>query len=66
MASMFRPTLTVSPALERLLAEARAREVTEADLREQRISFAYGNALESDLVTKESVRETAGRIRLRR
>lgn len=66
MARLFRSSLPVSPTLERLLSEARGRDVTEAELREQRISFAYGNALESALITKESVRETASRIRLRR
>jgi hypothetical protein len=50
--------------LQRLLAEA--REVTEDELREQRISFAYGNALDaSPLITKASVRAAAGRIRLK-
>lgn len=30
--------------------------MTEDELREQRISFAYSSALESELITKESVR----------
>lgn len=64
MARSFRPTPPVSPVLQRLLAEA--REVTEDELREQRISFAYGNALDaSPLITKASVRAAAGRIRLK-
>jgi hypothetical protein len=39
--------------------------VTEEELHEQRISFAYGNALESDLITKDSVRRAAGKISIR-
>lgn len=43
---------------------SKAKPVTEDDLREQRISFAYGNALEADEITKDSVRHTSERIRL--
>ena len=52
------------PELTRLLEASRGREVTEAELREQRVSFAFGNALNSDLVTKESVRAASTHIRL--
>jgi hypothetical protein len=62
----FQSDLTVSPELQRLLTEARAKEVSEEDLKEQRVSFAFGNAPESDLITKESVRVASGSIRLRR
>ena len=65
MRKQFQTTLTVNPALVQLLAEAKARGVTEEELREQRISFAYGNAPPSDLITKESVRATAKHIQLR-
>ena len=61
----FESTLTVSPELQRLLDEARRREVSEQELHEQRISFAFGNAPESELITKDSVRLTSQRIRLR-
>jgi hypothetical protein len=61
----FESTLTVSPELQRLLDEARGREVSEQELHEQRISFAFGNAPESELITKDSVRLTSQRIRLR-
>ena len=57
--------LAIKPELERLLAEARAREVSEEDLQEQRVSFAFGNAPDSDLITKDSVRVTSQSIRLR-
>lgn len=52
------------PELLRLLEESRRRGVTEDELREQRISFAYGNALDSELITKESVRAASDHIRL--
>lgn len=52
------------PELIRLLENARRRPVTEDELHEQRISFAYGNAPASGLITKESVREASKRIKL--
>lgn len=55
----------MTPELERLLAEARAKDVSEEDLKEQRVSFAFGNAPESELITKDSVRHTSQRIRLK-
>ncbi len=51
--------LKVEPAdaeLLRLLDETRDIAVTEEVLREQRISFAYGNLMGSASSTKESVR----------
>ena len=62
----FQSSLTVTPELQRLLTEARAKEVSEDDLKEQRVSFAFGNAPESDLITKDSVRVASRSIRLRR
>lgn len=53
------------PELLRILETSRDRQVTEKELREQRISFAYGNALESKFITKESVRHAAKNIRLK-
>lgn len=61
----FQSSLTVSPELKRLLAEARGKEVTEQELQEQRISFAFGNAPESELITKDSVRSASQRTRLK-
>ncbi len=55
-------TLKIKPELERLLREARAKVVSEEELQEQRISFAFGNAPESDFITKESVRFAAEHI----
>lgn len=57
--------LTVKPELARLLTEARSKEVSEEELHEQRISFAFGNAPESNLITKASVRWTSQHIRLK-
>jgi hypothetical protein len=58
--------LVLDPELERLLNEARAKEVSEEELQEQRVSFAFGNAPASEHITKESVRHTSRRIRLDR
>lgn len=52
----FQSTLTVTPELKRLFDQAGGTEVPEADLQEQRVSFAFGNAPPSDLITKDSVR----------
>ena len=60
----FQTSLTVTKEVRELLDQAKTREVTEEELREQRISFAYGNAPESDLITKETVRVASKQIRL--
>ena len=50
------------PELERLLEATRQSKITEAELREQRVSFAYGNAPEGSKITKDSARKAASRI----
>lgn len=50
--------------LVRLLDAARNRLIPEEELQEQRVSFAFGNAPDSALITKESVRLASKRIRL--
>jgi hypothetical protein len=50
--------------LLRILEESKNVSATEDELREQRISFAFGNALGSETVTKESVRRSSEHIRL--
>ncbi|MEO6803970.1 MAG: hypothetical protein ABI197_12085 [Granulicella sp.] len=63
-----KPFLAVTPVnkeLASLLEKSRDRLVTEEELREQRISFAFGNALNAEYITKESVRQTSQSIRLR-
>ena len=53
------------PELLRLLCESRKKAVTEEELHEQRISFAFGNApSDSKLITKESVRLASKNIKL--
>jgi len=61
----FQSRLTVTPELKQLLDEARNRDVSEEELHEQRISFAFGNAPQSDLITKDSVRRASKNIRLK-
>lgn len=48
-----------------LLQQLRDHEVTEEELHEQRVSFAFGNAMNSDTITKDSVRRASASIRLR-
>lgn len=51
--------------LVRLLEESRDRKVTEPELHEQRISFAFGNApATAKNITKDSVRQASQNIRL--
>jgi len=52
------------PELMRLLDASRNRVMTEEELREQRVSFAFGNAPNSKLITKDSVRAASTHIRL--
>lgn len=54
------------PELDKLLEAARQNPVTDEELREQRISFAYGNAPVDSGITKDSVREASRRIRMTR
>jgi hypothetical protein len=57
---------TPDPELAKLLQEAAKTTVSEDDLREQRISFAYGNApANAKNITKDSVRHTSEHIRLK-
>ena len=50
--------------LNGLLAASRKTAVTDEELREQRISFAYGNAPASAKNTKDSVRKASEHILL--
>ena len=53
------------PELLRILEASKDEQVSEQDLREQRISFAFGNAPASNLITKDSVRLASEKIKLR-
>ena len=58
--------ITPDPELVELLKTAAHTTVTEDDLREQRISFAFGNApADAKNITKDSVRHTSEHIRLK-
>lgn len=54
----------IDPELTELLENARKTPVTEEQLTEQRISFAFGNSPDSEFITKESVRKTSHSILL--
>ncbi len=54
----------VDPELQRLLDATKDRVATEEELRAQRISFAFGNALGSESITKESVQEASEHLKL--
>lgn len=54
------------PELDRLLEHARQTGVSEEQLREQRVSFAYGNAPQDSRITKESARSASQTLRLAR
>jgi hypothetical protein len=51
--------------LLKLLAESDTVEVSEEMLHDQRISFAFGNAMSDDTITKDSVKRASESIRLR-
>ncbi len=58
-------TAPARPELDRLLHQARETGVTDEQLLEQRISFAYGNAPENSGITKETARSAANSILMR-
>jgi hypothetical protein len=58
--------ITPDPELAELLKAATQTTVSEEELREQRISFAFGNApSNAKNISKDSVRHTSEHIRLR-
>lgn len=52
------------PELDQIFARARENGVSDAELQEQRISFAYGNAPTESGITKESVRKASRTVRM--
>jgi len=54
----------VNEELMKKIAESRRTPPSEEVLREQRISFAYGNDLSPDARSKDSVRESAKHLSL--
>lgn len=58
--------IKADPELLKALEASRQHKVTEQELREQRISFAFGNApANAENITKDSVRHTSENIRLK-
>jgi hypothetical protein len=53
------------PELDRLREETRSLKVTDDQLKEQRISFVYGNAPAGSTITKESARRASKRFLLK-
>lgn len=50
-------------ALEALIAKARKVQMTEGQMREQRLSFVYGNThIENDIITREMVAQADEKI----
>lgn len=61
----FLGNIHANPELKKALEASRKTQVTEEELQEQRISFAYGNAPANAIgITKESVRQTSKKLRL--
>jgi hypothetical protein len=60
----FLASMPVDADLKALLDDARSKSVTEEQLHEQRISFAFGNAPDSEFITKDTVRAASRKIRL--
>jgi hypothetical protein len=57
--------IKTDPELLKALEASRQTPVTEEELREQRISFAFGNApANAKNITKDSVRQASEHIRL--
>jgi hypothetical protein len=61
----FLGNLKVDQELQKLLQASKNTPVTEEELKEQRISFAYGNApANAKSITKDSVRKASKHILL--
>lgn len=57
--------IKADPELLKALDASKQKSVTEQELQEQRISFAFGNApADAQNITKDSVRYTSQHIRL--
>jgi hypothetical protein len=53
------------PELVELIKKRKGKPVTDEELRQQRISFAFGNAMNAEGVTKDSVRTASNSLRIR-
>ena len=52
------------PKLDQLLQHARTVTLTNDQLREQRVSFVYGNAPHGSRITRDSARKSADTLRV--
>lgn len=53
----------MTEALERLIEKAQKVKMTDKQLREQRLSFVYGNThIENELITREMVEEADAKV----
>ena len=62
-----KPTRTRAPnrpELDKLIERSRAVGVTEDELADQRVSFAYGNAPKGSRITKASARSASKSLRM--
>jgi hypothetical protein len=55
---------SLDPELAKLLEDTKGTPVTDAQLHEQRISFAFGNSPDSQFITKDTVRKASQSILL--
>jgi hypothetical protein len=53
------------PELEKLLSDSIAAGVTDDQLREQRVSFTFGNAPDGSRITKDSARKASEHLRIK-
>jgi hypothetical protein len=62
----FLRTIPIDPELQKILDATKDKPVSEEELREQRVSFAFGNAPQSSegRTTKESIRWASEHIKL--
>lgn len=61
----FAGTFEADPRVNEQINTSRQNAITDAQIAEQRISFAFGNAPATlDGVTKESVRSSSGSVKL--
>ena len=51
--------------LAQKIKEALAKPLSDEEFEQQKASFAYGNALESDYITKDSARRSIHSFRLK-
>ena len=60
----FKGITQVHEDLKALLEKTKDVVVTNEELKEQRISFAFGNSPDSEHITKDTVRKSSGSIRV--